>query len=200
MIKIDPSKVKLIATAVKKRDWPDNGLPEIAVAGRSNVGKSSLINQMLNRKKLAYVGKIPGKTRTINFYEIDERFILVDLPGYGYATASKGREDEWADFVNSYLMERSQLKLVLFLLDVRREPSELDRQMAEWLVSHGIDHVICITKTDKLAKTGIRKNVHVIRNKLRLPDDTEVIETSALKGKGRQELLDVIQKRMFDQV
>jgi GTP-binding protein len=199
LIEIDLSKAKLAATAVSKKDWPENDLPEIAVAGRSNVGKSSLINHILNRKRLAYVGKIPGKTRTINFYEIDERFNLVDLPGYGYAAASKGREGEWTEFVNRYLMERSQLKLVLFLLDVRRKPSDQDIQMAGWLDSYGVDHVICITKTDKLTKTGVRENIRMIRSELRLPVTTEVIETSSLKGKGKQELLEVIQRKVFEQ-
>ena len=196
MIKLDLSNAKLTATAVSKNDWPDNGLPEIAVAGRSNVGKSSLINHILNRKRLAYVGKIPGKTRTINFYEIDERFNLVDLPGYGYATASKGREGEWTAFVNRYLMERTQLKLVLFLLDVRRKPSDQDKQMAKWLGSYGIDYVICITKTDKLAKTVVRDNICMIRSELWIQATTEVIETSSLKGKGKQELLEVIQRKI----
>lgn len=186
------NNVSLLATVVKRKDWPDNGLPEIAFVGRSNVGKSSLINMILNRKKLAYVGKTPGKTRTINFYNIDEKLCFVDLPGYGYAVATKGKEAEWASFVNGYLTKRKQLTLVVHLIDSRHKPSRDDIQMNEWLNKANIDYIICLTKTDKLNMSEKQKNIRLIKETLDIQEDKKIIEISSTKRRGKEKLLDTI--------
>jgi GTP-binding protein len=195
-VDLNLNNIKLLATVVNKEDWPNTSLPEIAMAGRSNVGKSSLINLILGRSRVAYVGKAPGKTRTANFFEIDGRFCLVDLPGYGYAKATKGREEEWSEFVNSYFLGRKQLRLVIHLLDSRHAPSVMDITMNEWLKSTGTDYAVCLTKTDKLTAKERPGNLKVIKESLGLPDDIEVIEASTLKKSGRNELLGMIRRHI----
>jgi GTP-binding protein len=193
------NNIRLLATVVNREDWPRSDLPEIALAGRSNVGKSSLINLILNRNRVAYVGKIPGKTRTANFFEVDGKFCFVDLPGYGYATGTKGMEEKWAEFVNSYFEERKQLKFVIHLLDSRHTPSVSDKVMNEWLKNTGIGYAVCLTKTDKLTAKERLESIGNIRESLEIPDGIKLIEASTIKRKGREELTDLIREHLNDQ-
>ena len=189
---MDLTKVYLEAVAVKSSGYPKGDIPEVAFAGRSNVGKSSVINMLLGRKKLAYVGKTPGKTRTVNFYNIDEKIRFVDLPGYGYAVATKGWESDWADFVNDYLTKRKQLILVAHLIDARHKPGELDLRMNGWLNASGVRYIICLTKTDKLTRQGLQNAFKSVIDTLIISGDVYLLQTSALHKKGRDELLEYI--------
>lgn len=192
MTDIDLSKVCLEAAAVKSSGYPKGDIPEAAFAGRSNVGKSSVINMLLGRKKLAYVGKTPGKTRTVNFYNIDGKLRFVDLPGYGYAVGTRGREKDWAGFVNDYLTQRKQLKIVAHLIDARHKPTELDIRMNGWLNASGIRYIICLTKTDKLSRLMLQNAFRTVIDTLVIPGDVFLLQTSALHKKGRGELLEYI--------
>ena len=166
---------------------------EIAFAGRSNVGKSSLINLLLGRKNLARVSGNPGKTRTINFYTInDDQFRVVDLPGYGYAKVSKSQSAEWGDMIETYLKSRDNLAIVIQLVDSRHEPSAQDVQMYDWLKHYGLDGLVVATKADKISGNQWAKNKKLIRSKLGMSPEDILLPVSALKRTGTEELLDVI--------
>lgn len=192
MLRID--RADLAAVAVKPAQYPEENMPEIAFAGRSNVGKSSLLNLLTGRKKLARVSGAPGKTRTINFYNADDKFRVVDLPGYGYARVSKSISQDWGKMVESYLETRKNLLKVVQLVDIRHEPTGDDRQMYEYLKYHGLDGIVVATKADKLSANERRKSISRIRRVLDLNADDVVIPISALKRSGQDLLLEEIGK------
>ncbi len=191
---------RYIASAVKKEQYPAGGLPEIVFMGRSNVGKSSLINSLTRVKNLARVSSQPGKTQTINFYEVgakvlpeEERkaFYLVDLPGYGYAKTGKERRKIWAKFIEEYLLEAQELRFVCQLIDIRHEPMSSDVEMFQWLVGHNIPVLIVATKADKIGKNARQKQIAQIKKSLGV-QELSVLPYSSLKNEGRSDLLDVI--------
>lgn len=167
---------------------PRNTLPEIAFAGKSNVGKSSLINGLLNRKALARTSSQPGKTQTINFYKVNQELYFVDLPGYGYAKASEEIRAKWGKMIERYLHTSKQLQAVFLLLDVRHAPSANDRMMYDWIVAQGFAPVIIATKTDKVKRSQLQKQVKILRDGLTLPKETPVFPYSALSKQGREEI------------
>ena len=173
---------------------PDNVLPEIAFAGKSNVGKSSLINALLNRKSLARTSQNPGKTQTINFYNINKEFFLVDLPGYGYAKVSAEIREKWGKMIEKYLETSKQLKRVFLLIDIRHEPSGNDVMMYDWVVSKGFEPVIICTKTDKISKGAYQKNLKIIREKLKCRPGTIMIPFSATEKTGKDEILNLMEE------
>ncbi len=182
-------KAELAAVAAKRAQYPEENMAEIAFAGRSNVGKSSLINLLLNRKKLARTSSSPGKTRTINFYQINDAFRIVDLPGYGYAKVSRSLSENWGDMIETYLAGRQRLLKVIQLVDIRHMPTEQDVQMYEWLKHYGLDGVVIGTKADKISKNEIVKNSAVIRKTLGLSETDLIIPVSTLKRTGTDELM-----------
>lgn len=186
------NKAELVAVAVKPGQYPLDDKKEIAFAGRSNVGKSSLLNLLTNRKKLARVSGNPGKTRTINFYEVNEQFRIVDLPGYGYAKVSRSLTETWGEMVEAYLKERKGLLKVIQLVDIRHAPSAQDIQMYEYLRHYGLDGFIVATKADKVSNNEIRKCISVIRKTLNLSNDDIVIPVSVLKRTGVDHLMEVM--------
>ena len=167
---------------------PDNKLPEIAFAGKSNVGKSSLINGLMNRKSLARTSSQPGKTQTINFYNINQLMYLVDLPGYGYAKVSESEKKKWGKMIESYLHVSKQLKAVFLLIDIRHEPSANDKMMYEWIVYQGYDPIIIATKLDKLKRSQVPKALKTVKEGLKLKPNTTVIPFSAVTKQGRDEI------------
>ena len=173
--------------------FPENSLPEIALAGKSNVGKSSLINNMVCRKALARTSSEPGKTQTINYYRINKSFYLVDLPGYGYAKVSAETREKWGKMIERYLNTSSQLKAVIMLVDIRHAAGENDRIMYNWIVESGYEPVIVATKLDKLKKSEIAKAVKTVRASLGLGENDVLIKFSAKTGAGREELSEYIE-------
>jgi GTP-binding protein len=167
---------------------PENGLPEIAFAGKSNVGKSSLINGLLNRKALARTSSSPGKTQTINFYNVNKSIYFVDLPGYGYAKVSQEIRNKWGKMIERYLHTSNQLKLVFLLIDIRHEPSENDVTMYDWIIANGYHPVIIATKLDKIKRSQKDKCIKIIKDKLRVSKETVVIPFSAETKQGRDEI------------
>lgn len=172
---------------------PENELVEIAFAGKSNVGKSSLINGLLNRKALARTSSAPGKTQTINFYNINKELYFVDLPGYGYAKVSQEIRAKWGKMIEKYLHTSNQLKLVFLLVDIRHEPGENDVIMYDWIVANGYQPVIIATKLDKIKRSQVGKCVKAIKDKLKVSKDTIVIPFSAETKQGRDEIWNLIE-------
>ncbi len=185
---------QLEAVAVKRSQYPEDNMKEIAFAGRSNVGKSSLLNLITGRKALARVSGSPGKTRTINFYNINDEFRIVDLPGYGYAKVSKSVTENWGDMMEQYFSARHGLIKTVQLVDIRHEPSKQDIQMYEYLRHYGLDGLVVATKADKISKNQMNKNISVIRKALGMKPEDKVIVCSALKKTGQDELLDEIER------
>jgi GTP-binding protein len=166
-------------TAVKPEQYPVNTIPEIAFVGRSNVGKSTIINTLLNRKKLARVSGTPGKTREINFYNVDDILYFVDLPGYGYASVSKEKKSSWGEFIETYLTIREQLKLIILLVDIRHEPSADDKQMYYWVMEKNIPHIIVATKADKIPRAQVHPRANEIRKSLQASQEINIIPYSS---------------------
>ena len=183
---------QFVLSAVSPRDFLDDGLPQVAFAGRSNVGKSSAINRLLNRKNFARVGAVPGKTVHINYFRIDDAFYLVDLPGYGYAQVSKGERDRWGKLMEDYFARPELLTLGVMIVDARHKPTADDRTMARWFRDTGRPLVVAANKLDKLKKSEIIPNLQLIRDTLELGEGDPVIPFSAEKGTGREELLGAI--------
>lgn len=173
---------------------PDNQLMEIAFAGKSNVGKSSLINGLMNRKSLARTSAKPGKTQTINYYNINDSMYFVDLPGYGYATANVAVKAEWGKLIEDYLYQSKMIKAVFLLVDIRHAPSENDCMMYDWIVERGHKPVIIATKLDKIKRSQVAKQIKLICDTLDVLDDTIVIPYSALSKQGREEIYELIDK------
>lgn len=184
---------ELEAVAVDPKQYPEVNLPEIAFAGRSNVGKSSLINTLLGRKKLARTSSSPGKTQTINFYEINSSFRVVDLPGYGYARVSKTEREKWGVMIEKYLSTRKNLLKVVQLVDIRHAPSTQDKQMYEWLKYYQLDGIVVATKSDKISKNELQKNISVIKKELQLNSSDKILPVSSLKKQGQEELMKEIE-------
>ena len=184
--------VEFIGGMAEKHGWrPDSPLPEVAFAGRSNVGKSSLLNSLVRRRSFARVSRTPGRTREINFFRINNGFVLVDLPGYGYARVSKEKKSEWRPMIESYLRRTTQLRGIVLLLDIRREPSEDDRAMLDFLAEVEVPTIVALTKTDKLSKAAARERAEEIARALALETE-QIIPFSAHTGEGRVELLEAI--------
>ncbi|MCI9663393.1 MAG: YihA family ribosome biogenesis GTP-binding protein [Lachnospiraceae bacterium] len=175
---------------------PDNRYPEFAFAGKSNVGKSSLINGLMNRKSLARTSSQPGKTQTINFYNINDALYFVDLPGYGYAKAGEEIKAKWGKMVENYLHRSRRLQAVFLLVDIRHEPSGNDKMMYEWIVHQGFSPVIIATKLDKIKKSQVSKNVRIIREGLGMKKDGILIPYSALSKQGREEIYALLDSYM----
>ena len=171
---------------------PDNQLPEIAFAGKSNVGKSSLINALMNRKSLARTSAQPGKTQTINFYNINDELYFVDLPGYGYAKVSQQEKEKWGKMIEKYLHRSKVLQAVFLLVDIRHEPSANDRQMYEWILANGYHPIVIAPKLDKINRSQIAKQVKLVKQGLGVDKDTIVIPFSAETKQGREEIYDLI--------
>ena len=183
---------ELETIAVKPAQYPPSDLPEIAFVGRSNVGKSSLLNYLTGRKSLARVSGNPGKTRTINFYKINGNFRFVDLPGYGYAKVSKEVSKDWGKMMEEFFESRENLKRVIQLVDIRHAPSKQDVQMYEYLKHYGLSGIVCATKGDKVSGNERQKNIAIIKKTLNLDPEDKIIVVSALKKTGGDELLDRI--------
>ncbi|MBQ2405370.1 MAG: YihA family ribosome biogenesis GTP-binding protein [Lachnospiraceae bacterium] len=177
---------------------PDNKMSEIAFAGKSNVGKSSLINALMNRKSLARTSAQPGKTQTINFYNINDELYFVDLPGYGYAKVSQQEKEKWGKMIEKYLRQSKVLKAVFLLIDIRHEPSANDKQMYEWILSNGYSPIIIATKLDKINRSQIQKQVKLIKQKLEVEKGTVVIPFSAESKQGRDEIYELIDSLVAD--
>lgn len=179
-------------SAVSPKQYPNTDIPEFAFAGRSNVGKSSLINKLLNRKALARVSGTPGKTVTINFYNIDDTIFLVDLPGYGYASRSKEEIKKWGNMIESYLNNREQIYQVFLLVDSRHKPSDQDKMMLDWIRACQESVVVIATKTDKLSKKQLEENLEMIYGELHLTDDDILVPFSVKNDEGKFTVWDII--------
>ncbi len=173
---------------------PENTLPEIAFAGKSTVGKSSLINGLMNRKSLARTSSQPGKTQTINYYNINGRMYFVDLPGYGYATANERVKAQWGKLIEDYLHQSKRIRAVFLLIDIRHAPSENDRIMYEWILDRGYKPIIIATKLDKIKRSQIGRQLKLICDTLAVEDDTIIIPYSALSKQGREEIYELLDK------
>ena len=177
---------------------PENTLPEIAFAGKSNVGKSSLINALMNRKSLARTSSQPGKTQTINFYNINHAMYLVDLPGYGYAKVTQEVKEQWGKLIERYLHGSKRLKAVFLLIDIRHEPSANDKRMYEWIVYNGYNPIIIATKLDKINRSQVQKHLKMIRTGLNIKPGTVVIPFSAVTKQGRDEIWEQMEVLLTD--
>lgn len=189
---------KFVISAVSPKQYPDSNLLEVAFAGRSNVGKSSLINALVGRRRLAYSGSKQGMTRQINYYNLDDELHFVDLPGYGFAAVSKGERNLWGKVITDYLNVRPQLYLVLLLLDIRHKPSKDDENMYKWILSSGIDYLVVATKTDKLSRMQVKNHADVIRNTLQIPPEKDIICVSAEKRTGIDALWEAIDRYIVE--
>jgi GTP-binding protein len=178
---------------------PDNLLNEVAFAGKSNVGKSSMINALLNRKSLARTSAQPGKTQTINFYNVNDAMYLVDLPGYGYAKTSASEKEKWGKMIENYLHTSKKLQAVFLLIDIRHDPSANDKMMYDWMVYQGFAPIIIATKLDKIKRSQIQKNVKAIREGLKVKPGTVIIPFSSETKQGRDELWEVIDSFVLPQ-
>lgn len=184
----------LAAIGVSFKQYPTDGKKEIAFAGKSNVGKSTLINTLLRRKNLARTSSQPGKTRTINFYDADGRFYIVDVPGYGYAKAAKSDIERWGKMTEEYLQKREELVGIVLLIDIRHDPGENDKVMYNWLKHYGYKIIIVATKSDKINRSQIQKNVNTIKKSLQMADGDIIIPFSGLNKSGKEEILDVLER------
>ena len=182
------NNVEFLISAAAPKDFPRNRLPEIAFAGKSNVGKSSVINRLLNRKNFARVGEKPGKTIHVNYFTVDKKCYFVDLPGYGYAQVSQKEKDRWAKLMEEYFASQ-RIDLGVMIVDARHAPTNNDITMAQWFIQSGCPFVVVANKLDKVKKSQIESNLEIIRQDLELPEDCEVIPFSAEKGTGKEILV-----------
>ncbi|WP_313996129.1 ribosome biogenesis GTP-binding protein YihA/YsxC [uncultured Paenibacillus sp.] len=186
------TSAEFVISAVRPDQLPEDALPEIALAGRSNVGKSSLINRMIQRKSLARTSSQPGKTQQLNYYRINGQLYFVDFPGYGYAKVSKVQREKWGQIIEAYIRERERLKLLLLIIDIRHPPTQDDRLMYDWLKHHGIPVCIVATKSDKIPRGKWDKHVRMVRDTLRAESSDPVVLFSSETGNGREDLWDLI--------
>ena len=189
---INLQNAQFLRSAVNRKDFPRDSMVQIAFAGRSNVGKSSVINRILNRKNFARVGAEPGKTVHINYFLIDKAFYLVDLPGYGYAKVSKGERDRWGKLIEDFFADPDLMTLGVMIVDARHKPTADDCTMAQWFKDTGRPYMVVANKLDKLKKSEVEPNLQRIRETLELEEDVVLLPFSAEKGTGRQELLNII--------
>lgn len=197
---LNTQRAEFVRSAAGPRDFPRDRLPQVAFAGRSNVGKSSVINRLLNRKNFARVGSAPGKTTHINYFRIDEKLYLVDLPGYGYAKVSQQEKERWAGLIQSWFDDPSLMSLGLLIVDARHKPTADDQGMANYFKSTGRPWAVVANKLDKLKKSELESNLALIREMLELPEDVKLIPFSAEKGTGKEELLRLILEHMEGEV
>ena len=186
------TSAEFVISVARPEQLPKGDFLEIAFAGRSNAGKSSLINKLVNRNNLARESASPGKTRQLNFYNINDEIFYVDLPGYGYASVSAKENRMFNHITDFYLNKREQLYLVILLLDIRHEPSKNDKMMIEWLKSSGLNYIVAVNKTDKLSKAQVAKNIEMIRKTGKIPDDIQIVPISCLNGSGIDALHEAI--------
>ncbi|MGM0379120.1 MAG: ribosome biogenesis GTP-binding protein YihA/YsxC [Bacillota bacterium] len=186
------AKSDIIISAVSKKQWPDTPTPEFAFAGKSNVGKSSFINMALNRKKLARTSQRPGKTRTINFYNVDDKIKFVDLPGYGFAKVSKEEKDKWGNMMEEYISKRKNLLEVIMLVDLRHSPTEDDRLMYDYILQMGFNGIVLATKADKVKNSKFQKSLKRVREKLKMRPSDVLLPVSAKDKRGKYEFWDMI--------
>ncbi|WP_282941250.1 ribosome biogenesis GTP-binding protein YihA/YsxC [Paenibacillus sp. RC67] len=187
------NQAEFIISAVGPSQYPPDALPEIALAGRSNVGKSSLINRMIQRKNLARTSSKPGKTQQLNYYKINQDLFFVDLPGYGYAQVSKSKREIWGKFIEEYLLHREYLKLVLLIIDLRHPPSKDDQAMYSWLKHNGVPLCVVTTKADKISKGQWQKHVKIVKETLQMDKNDPFVLFSSEIGLGKDELWGIIQ-------
>lgn len=188
--------VDLVMSAVDPKQYPKTGYPEIGFLGRSNVGKSSLTNVLINRRDYAHTSGQPGKTQTLNFYEVNRSLYFVDVPGYGYAKVSKTEREKWANMIETYLTQRETLHGVISLIDGRHEPTEFDLQMRDWLEYYNIPVLYVATKVDKIPKSKFKHQETVLRNKLQLRPDEELVMFSAKTKVGKDQIWNWIEKQI----
>lgn len=182
------NEVRLEMTAGNVSQFPDHGLPEIAFAGKSNVGKSSLLNVLISRKALARTSGQPGKTQTINFYNVEEEVLFVDLPGYGYAKVAKSRRDQWGKLIEDYLINREQIVQVVLLVDIRHDPGENDIMMYEWIHHYHEKVIVIATKADKVKRSQLQKHIAMIKKGLNMRGNDIILPFSAQTKQGREEI------------
>lgn len=194
-MELNTQKAEFVRSAAAAKDFPRDGRPQVAFAGRSNVGKSSVINRLLNRKNFARVGSAPGKTTHINYFLIDQKLYLVDLPGYGYAKVSQAEKDRWARLIQSWFDDPELMNLGVLIVDARHKPTANDMGMADYFKASGKSWVVVANKLDKVKKSELEGNLALIRETLELPKTVKVIPFSAEKGTGREELLRTILDR-----
>lgn len=189
---------EFIISAVDEKQYPREGLPEIALAGRSNVGKSSLINKVINRKNLARTSSKPGKTQTLNFYLINQEFYFVDFPGYGFAKVSNEVKEQWSQFIEEYLSQRKVLKGVIHIIDVRHPPTNDDCIMYEWLIHYQIPTLVVATKADKISRGNWQKHLKEIKTKMKILPNQPMVLFSAETGQGLEEVHQWIEEKVQD--
>lgn len=197
---MDISKSRFELTALKPEQYPDGNLPEIAFAGRSNVGKSSIINALLNRKGLARVSAEPGKTRGINFYNIDDTMYFVDLPGYGFAKVSKEEKASWGEMIETYLNTRKQLTAVIMLVDIRHAPTADDRMMYDWISQRGISHMVVASKADKISRGQVQGRLAEIRKILGMKADVSLTAYSSETRQGTDKIWGELERAVLEGV
>lgn len=185
-------QVEMVMSAVARKQYPGEGLPEVAFGGRSNVGKSSLINSLLNRKKIARISSNPGKTRTINFYRINGAFFMVDLPGYGFAKTSKSEKLKWGKMMDQYLNTRTTLMGVIQLVDIRHKPSQLDVMFYDWIKQAGFHGIVLATKADKVARGKRKEHFNDIIGTLKMDNEDILIPYSSVTNEGRDQVWEVM--------
>lgn len=196
---MDINKSRYELTAVKPDQYPVSEMPEIALVGRSNVGKSSIINTLLNRRGLARISSSPGKTRGINFYNIDDTLYFVDLPGYGFAKVSKEERASWGRMIETYLNKRKQLKMVLMLVDIRHQPTADDRMMYDWITGMGLPHLVVATKMDKISRGQVQGRLSDIRKTLGIKAGVGLIAYSSETRQGRDQVWKEVEQAITEQ-
>ncbi|PHK50956.1 ribosome biogenesis GTP-binding protein YihA/YsxC [Staphylococcus edaphicus] len=193
-MKVNPNEIELLISAVKPEQYPETGLSEVGLSGRSNVGKSTFINSMIGRKNMARTSQQPGKTQTLNFYNIDNQLVFVDVPGYGYAKVSKKQREAFGKMIEKYISQREELKLVIQLVDLRHNPTEDDILMYNYLKYFEIPTFVVATKEDKIAKGKVQKHLANIQQKLEMEPEDEIISYSSIKNNNQQQVWNIIEK------
>lgn len=193
-MKINPNEIELLISAVKPEQYPETGLSEVGLSGRSNVGKSTFINSMIGRKNMARTSQQPGKTQTLNFYNIDNQLVFVDVPGYGYAKVSKKQREAFGIMIEKYISQREELKLVIQLVDLRHNPTEDDILMYNYLKYYEIPTFVVATKEDKIAKGKVQKHLANVQQKLEMEPEDEIISYSSFKNNNQQQIWNIIAK------
>ncbi|HWI46858.1 MAG TPA: ribosome biogenesis GTP-binding protein YihA/YsxC [Rummeliibacillus sp.] len=190
------NNVEMVISAVRPAQYPEDGLPEFALAGRSNVGKSSFINRMIGRKSMARISSKPGKTQTLNFYKIEEQLFFVDVPGYGYAKVSKTEREAWGKMIEQYITGRGVLKAVVQIIDIRHEPTDDDCMMYDFLKHYNIPTIVVATKADKIKKGNYAKHIKMVKDVLDMAPNDPIILFSSEKGMGMEQAWEEIEERM----
>ena len=193
-MKVNPNEIELLISAVKPEQYPETSLSEVGLSGRSNVGKSTFINSMIGRKNMARTSQQPGKTQTLNFYNIDNQLVFVDVPGYGYAKVSKKQREAFGIMIEKYISQREELKLVIQLVDLRHNPTEDDILMYNYLKYYEIPTFVVATKEDKIAKGKVQKHLANIQQKLEMEPEDEIISYSSIKNNNQQQIWNIIAK------